>query len=91
MILSCSVPRALTTTIGVPIPSPARLLDHAPAVDAREHQVEDAHVGLLVAEPGEAGLAVRDADGVEAGRRQVARHALGDHVVVLDDQNLRHT
>ena len=55
-----------------------------------KHQVEDADVGLLVAEPGEAGLAVRDTDGVEAGSGQVARHALGDDVVILDDQNLRH-
>ena len=35
-------------------PLAARLLDHAPAVDAGQHQVEDADVGLLVAEPGEA-------------------------------------
>ena len=71
-------------------PLAARLLDHAPAVDAGEHQVEHADVGLLVAEPGEPGLAVRDADGVEAGGGQVPRHALGDDVVVLDDQHLRH-
>src|SRR5688572_732963 len=31
----------------------ARLLDHAPAVHARKHQVEHADVGLLVAETGE--------------------------------------
>ena len=70
-------------------PLAARLLDHAPAVDAREHQVEHADVGLLVAEPREAGLAVRDADRVEPGGGQVARHPLGDDVVVLDDQHLR--
>ena len=71
-------------------PLAARLLDHAPPVDAGEHQVEHADVGLLVAEPRKTRLAVRDADGVEAGRREVPRHALGDHVVVLDDENLRH-
>ena len=87
---SCSVPRAETTTIGVPMPSRARLLDHLPAVDAGEHQVEDADVGALEAQPREAGLAVRDADGVEAGRLEMARHAPGDDVVVLDDQDLRH-
>ena len=38
----------------------ARLLDHLPAVEAREHQVEHADVGALEAEPGEPGLAVRD-------------------------------
>ena len=71
-------------------PLAARLLDHAPAVDAGKRPVEDADVGLLVTGPGEAGLAVRDSDRVEAGSRQVARHALGDDVVVLDDQNFRH-
>ena len=64
----------------------ARLLDHAPTVDAGEHQVEDADVGLLVAEPGQAGLAVRDRHRVQTGGAEVARHALGDHVVVLDDR-----
>ena len=68
----------------------ARLLDHAPPVDAGEHQVEDADIGLLVAEPREAGFTVGNTDGVEAGSGQVPRHALGDDVVILDDQNLRH-
>ncbi len=71
-------------------PLAARLLDHLPPVEPRQHQVEHADVGLLVAEAGEPGLAVRDADGVEAGHRQVPGHALGDDVVVLDDQDLRH-
>ena len=55
-----------------------------------EHQVEHADVGALEAEAGEPGLAVGDADRVEAGGLEVARHALGDDVVVLDDQDLRH-
>ena len=71
-------------------PLAARLLDHLPAVEAGEHQVEDADVGALVAQPREPGLAVRDADRVEAGRMEVTRHPLGDDVVVLDDQDLRH-
>ena len=74
-----------------PDPFRARLLDHAPAVDPGEHQVEDADVGALVAETREARLAVGDADRVEAGRLEVARHPAGDDVVVLDDQNLRHS
>jgi len=73
-----------------PDPLAARLLDHLPAVEARQHEVEHAHVRVLVAQPGEARLAVRDADRVEAGGSKVARHALGDHVVILDDQDLRH-
>ena len=72
-------------------PLAARLLDHAPAVDAGEHQVEHADVRLLVAEPGQPGLPVRDADGIEPGSGQVTGHPLGDDVVVLDDQHFRHT
>ena len=68
----------------------ARLLDHLPAVEAGKHQVEHADVGPLVAEAREPGLAVRDADRVEPRRLEVARHPLGDDVVVLDDQDLRH-
>ncbi len=71
-------------------PLAARLLDHLPAVEAGEHQVEHAHVGALEAQACQPGLAVRHADRVEAGRLQVSRHALGDDVVVLDDQDLRH-
>ena len=74
-----------------PDPLAARLLDHAPPVDAGKHQVEHADVRLLEAQPREPRLAVGDADGVEAGGREVTRHALGDDVVVLDDQDLRHT
>jgi hypothetical protein len=68
----------------------ARLLDHPPAVDARKHQVEDAYVRPLVAQPREAGLPVGDPDGVEPGRLEVPRHPAGDDVVVFDDQDLRH-
>ncbi len=68
----------------------AGLLDHLPAVEAREHQVEHADIGALEAEAGKPGLAVGDAHRVESGGLEVARHALGDDVVVLDDQDLRH-
>ena len=65
----------------------ARLLDHLPAVEAGEHEIEDAHVGSLEAQSREPGLAVRDTDRVEAGGLEVTRHALGDDVVVFDDQD----
>ena len=68
----------------------ARRLDQLPAVRAGQHQVEHADVRPLVAQPREPGLAVRDAERVEARDREVPRHPLGDHVVVLDDQDLRH-
>ena len=84
------MPRALTTTIGVPIPSPADRLDQLPAVEPGQHQVEDADVGALEAQPGETELAPLDRHGVEAGRREMSRHAVGDHFVVLDDQHARH-
>ena len=69
----------------------SRLLDHAPAVDPGKHEVEHADVRMLVAEPREPGLAVRDTDRVEAGGLEMAGHAAGDDVVVLDDQDLRHS
>ena len=69
-------------------PLAARLLDHLPAVEPGEHEVEHADVGPLVAESCEARLAVRDADGVEPCRLEVPRHPLSDDVVVLDDQDL---
>jgi hypothetical protein len=72
-------------------PFVSSLLDHAPAVDAGEHEVEDADVGPLVTQPGEPGLSVRHADGVESGRLEVARHPAGDDVVVFDDQDFRHS
>ena len=67
----------------------ARLLDHLPAVEAGEHQVEHADVGPFVPEAREPGLPVRDADRVEPRRLEMTCHALGDDVIVLDDQDLR--
>jgi len=72
-------------------PFVSSLFDHAPAVDAGEHEIEDAHVWPLVAQPSEPGLAVRDADGVEPGCLEVARHPACDDVVVFDDQDFRHS
>src|SRR2546421_3200385 len=68
----------------------ARSLDDAPAVGLRDHQVEDADVGPLVAEAREPLLALRPPERVEARRRQVPRHALADDLVVLDDEHLGH-
>ena len=44
----------------------ARRLEQPPAVEAGEHQVEHAHVGMLVAQPREARLALVHPDRVEA-------------------------
>ena len=68
-----------------------RLLDDSPAVDSREHEVEDADVGPLVAKAREPRLAVRDADGVETCCLEMAGHATSDDVVVLNDQDFGHS
>src|SRR5581483_5429345 len=68
----------------------ARRLDQLPAVELGEHQVEHADVGVLEPEPRESEVAAADDDGVEPGGDEVAGHAVGDHVVVLDDQDPRH-
>jgi hypothetical protein len=65
-------------------------LDQLPAVEAGQHQVEYAGVRFLVTEPGESLVAICDPDRVEAGSSEMACHALRDHLVVLDDQNLWH-
>ncbi len=72
-------------------PFVSSLLDHAPAVDAGEHEVEDADVGPLVAQTREPGLPVRHADGIESSRLEVPRHPAGDDLVVFDDQDFRHS
>ena len=68
----------------------ARRLDQLPAVELGQHQVEDADIRVLVAQPGETELAATDHHGVEPGGAQMAGDAVGDHVVVLDDQHPRH-
>jgi hypothetical protein len=71
-------------------PFGARRLDHPPAVDAGQHEVEHADVRLLVPQPCEPGLPLVDPERIEPGSVQMARHPSRDHVVVLDDENLRH-
>jgi hypothetical protein len=65
-------------------------LDQAPAVALRQHQVEDAHVRVLVPQACEPLLPAAGDHGVEALGRQMRGHPLCDHLVVLDDQHLRH-
>ena len=71
-------------------PFGAHRLDQLPAVEAGEHEIEDARVGLLVSESRESLLAVGDPDRVESGRAEVSRHPLGDDLVVFDDEHLGH-
>src|SRR5206468_12812805 len=67
-----------------------RGLDQRPPVELRKHQVEDAHVWLLVAKTLEAGPAARDPVGLETRGAKVTRHPVGDDLVVLDNQNPGH-
>ena len=71
-------------------PLGARRLDQLPAVELGQHQVEHADVGVLEPEAREPELAAADDDRIEPGRDEMARHPVGDHVVVLDDQDLGH-
>ena len=71
-------------------PFVARRLDQLPAVHARQHQVEDADVGPLVAQPRQPLRAVADRDRVESGGAEVPRHSLRDDFVVFDDEDLGH-
>jgi hypothetical protein len=71
-------------------PLRAGSLDQLPAVQCREHKVDHADIRPLEAEAREPCLSVGHEIGLEAGRSEVARHALGDDLVVLDDQDFRH-
>ena len=71
-------------------PFGAGRLDQLPAVELRQHEVEDADVRVLEAQARQAELAPPDDDRVESGRPEVPRHPIGDHVVVLDDQHACH-
>src|SRR5918996_826154 len=54
----------------------AGLLDQAPAVEAREHQVEYQHIGALVSEAGEPDVTAADANRIQPGRGEMLRHPL---------------
>jgi hypothetical protein len=68
----------------------ARALDQAPAVEAREHEIDDADVGPLEAQLAEApGAVVRPFD-VESRRAQMGAHRSRDDAVVLDHEHRGH-
>jgi signal transduction histidine kinase len=71
-------------------PFGSRGLDHAPAVPSGQHEVEHAHVGVLVAKSCEAEIALRDQERLEARGAEVLGHRLADHLVVLDDEDRSH-
>jgi hypothetical protein len=71
-------------------PFAADCLDDAPAVDARQHQVEHTDVRLAVAKCRQAGLALVDDGWLEAGHGEMLRHAAADYSVVFDDENAGH-
>jgi hypothetical protein len=68
----------------------ARALDDVPPVAPGEHEVEHTDVRPLEPELRHALVALPDHDGLEPAGREVPGHALGDDVVVLDDQDSRH-
>jgi choline dehydrogenase-like flavoprotein len=69
----------------------SRALDDAPAVALRQHQVEHAGIGCLIAESGETLLALRHPPRVESRGPEMVDHRLRHDRVVLDDQHLGHT
>src|SRR5262249_37733787 len=71
-------------------PLRARGLDQLPAVELGEHEVEHADIRVLEPEPSEPQLPSADHDRVESGGREVPRHAVCNHIVVLDNQDLAH-
>ena len=72
------------------IPSRACLLGQRPAVEARQHEVDDDDVGSLEAELLERPLAVLDPLDVVSGMPEVSAHRARDHAVVLDEQYACH-
>ena len=68
---SCSVPRALTTMIGVPIPSSRAPLDHAPAVDSGSIRSRTQTSGRSKRSRVETELPARDPQRVEARGAQM--------------------
>ena len=67
-----------------------RLLRQRPAVDARQHEIDDGDVVLLVAQLAQALVAVLRHHDVEAGVPQMRRDGTCDHAVVLDHEHARH-
>ena len=81
--------RQQTAMIGVPIPSSrACSITRQPSIPGSMRS--RTQTSALVAQSSEAGLPVRDPDGVEPGRLEVSRHPASDDVVVFDDEDFRH-
>ena len=72
-------------------PLGAGFLNHTPAVSFREHEIEYEDVRPFEPQPRETLLSLADHDGIEPGRRKMARHAVRDDGVILDDQDFGHT
>ena len=68
----------------------ARPLDQAPAVEARQHEIDDAHVGPLEAQLAQALGAVIGPLDVESRGAQVRPHRPRDDAVVLDYEHCGH-
>ena len=68
----------------------AGALDQPPAVEARQHEVDDAHVGALEAQLAQALRAVLGPFDVVARVAQVRPHRPGDDAVVLDYEHCSH-
>jgi hypothetical protein len=65
-------------------------LDQSPAVQARQHQVDDADVGPLEAQLAQAAVAVVGPLDVESAGAQMRPHCACDHAVVLDHEYRSH-
>ena len=59
------------------------LLGQRPAVQGRQHEIDDAHVGSLEAQLPQGALAVLDPLDVVSGMAEVRAHRACDHPVVL--------
>ena len=68
----------------------ARALDQPPAVQARQHEIDDAHVGPLEAQLAQALGAVVGPLDVESRGAQVGPHRPRDDAVVLDYEHCGH-
>jgi hypothetical protein len=75
---------------GRPDPLGPDRLDQLPAVELREHEVEDADVRVVVAQPAHGEAPVADDGDVVSGVPEVVGHPFCDQLVVLDDQHFGH-
>ena len=71
-------------------PLPARRLGYRPAIEAGQHHVDHGHIGPLIAELGQAALAILDPLHLEAGMAQMLEHHTRNDGVVLDHEHASH-